>query len=83
MNRKFGRVSSLLLNGRFEQDSRKFGTLAIGNHPTDDVAAVDIDDRVEIEVRLGGALKSGQSGALENRPESVGSLKSGHEVVGR
>lgn len=42
---------TLLADGFARKNARQFGTFAVGNHPANDVAAEDVDDDAEVEVR--------------------------------
>src|ERR1017187_10231306 len=51
MDGQLPRISVLLLDGLLEQDESEGGAFTISDHPADNVAAINIDDRVEVEVR--------------------------------
>src|ERR1700724_4448187 len=51
MDRQLRCVCALLLDRLRQQESCEFRALTIGNHPTNHISAVDIDHRVEIEIR--------------------------------
>src|SRR5450755_1001594 len=51
MNGELSWIRSLFADGGFEQDFCKRGAFAIGNHPTNNVSAIDVDDGVEVVSR--------------------------------
>jgi len=68
MNRQLRGVGTLLLNRRLEQQLCKLGALAVGDHPTDDVSAIDVNDDVKIVV--GPFLRSVEFGNVGLAPIS-------------
>jgi len=65
MNCKICWISSLLADRRLQKRLGEFGTFMVGDHPTDDVAAGDIDRRIEIEIRP--FLRAVELGDIPNR----------------
>jgi len=58
-------IGTLLGNGLGQQDARKRGAFAIGDHPADNVPAIDVDDRVEVKV--GPLLRAVQLGDVPGK----------------
>jgi hypothetical protein len=70
MDGKFSRADVLFAGSGVDQAFGEFSAFAAGDHPTDDKAAEDIEDDVEIEIGpFGGAMEFGEI----PRPELVGS----------
>ena len=53
MDGQLPRISVFLLDGSLEQDASEGGAFTISDHPADNVAAINIDDRVEVVSRPG------------------------------
>ena len=51
MNSEIHRIGALLADRRLQKRLCKLGAFTIGDHPARDIAAINIDDRVEIEIR--------------------------------
>ena len=51
MNSEIRRIGALLADRSLQKRLCKLGPFTIGDHPAHDVAAINIEDRVEIEIR--------------------------------
>jgi len=62
VNGEFAWIDALFADGFLDKNSRQLRTLAIGDHPAHDIAAVDVDNHVEVVV--GPLLRAMQFGDI-------------------
>lgn len=86
MNDQLRWIDAFLANGFGQQHTRDLRAFTIGDRPANDVAAIDVDDHIEIEIRpllravqvsgtLGGQLKSHTWGHFKTAHYPVGTSK--------